>query len=275
MPDAPPRVHPTALVGPDVRLADGVTVGPFAVLDGDIDLAEGVAVGPHCHLIGRLTVGPGTTFGTGCVVGDRPQHTGYQGEPTATRIGAFNTFREYVTVHRAMPTELACTVVGDHNLLMVNSHVAHDCVIGDHCVLANGAVVGGHAVVSDRALLSGNSAVHQNCRVGRLALLGGTSAVSQDLAPFWICQGGINMLHGVNVIGMRRAGVPREEIAAVRQAYKWLNRSGLTIPVALAEMTAAYPTVPAIAELVAFVQGTKRGICTGHQQSIDTTHDEA
>ncbi len=268
-------VHPTAVVGPAVRLGPGATVGPFAILEGDVDLGPGVAVGPHCHLIGTLSVGEGTTFGTGCVIGDRPQHVGYKGEPTRTVIGAFNTFREHVTVHRAMPVGESTTTVGDHNLFMVNSHVAHDCRVGSHCVFANGAVIGGHAVVGDQALLSGNSAVHQNCRVGRLALLGGTSAISQDLPPFWVCQGGINMLHGVNVFGMRRANVPREEITAVRQAYKWLNRSNLTIPAAIDKMTETYPAVPAVDELIAFIRGTKRGICTGHQVSNDPTHDDA
>ena len=276
MSDAP-RVHPTALVDPAARLGPGTVVGPFAILEGDVRLGEGVTVGPYCHLLGLLTVGANTRFGTGCVIGERPQHTGYQGEPTAIDIGERNTFREQVTVHRGMPAPAgrATTTIGHGNLFMVNSHIAHDCVVGNDCVLANGAVVGGHAVIGDRALLSGNSAVHQNCRVGRLALIGGTSAISQDLPPFWICQGGINMLHGVNVIGMRRAGLPREEILAVRQCYKYLNRSGLTIPLALERIEAEFPAVAAALEIVAFVRATKRGICTGHQATHDPTHDEA
>ena len=274
MSDAP-RVHPTALVGPAVRLSPGVVVGPFAVLEGDIALGDGVRVGPHCHFLGTLRVGANTSFAAGCVVGERPQHTGYKGEPTAVTIGEGNTFREHVTVHRGMPTPagLGVTTIGHRNLFMVNSHIAHDCVVGDDCVLANGAVVGGHAVLGDRVLLSGNSAVHQHCRVGRLALLGGTSAISQDLPPFWICQGGINMLHGVNVIGMRRAGVLREEIVAVRQCYKLLNRSGLTIPLALERIDAEFAEVPAARELAAFARGTKRGICVGHQVTHDPSHD--
>ena len=276
MSDAP-RVHPTALIDPAVRLAPGVVIGPFAILEGNITLGEGITVSPYCHLLGTLTVGEGTHFGTGCVIGERPQHTGYAGEPTAIEIGTHNIFREQVTVHRGMPSPAGrvTTVIGHRNLFMVNSHIAHDCVVGDDCVLANGAVVGGHAALGDRVLLSGNSAVHQNCRVGRLALIGGTSAISQDLPPFWICQGGINMLHGVNVIGMRRAGLPREEIVAARQCYKLLNRSRLTIPLALERIEAEFPGIPAAMEIVAFVRTTKRGICTGHQATHDPTHDTA
>ena len=269
------RVHPTAIVDRAAVLGAGVVVGPFALLEGDITLGDNVHVGPYCHLLGKLTVGAGTSFGTGCVIGERPQHTGYKGEPTAIEIGEANTFREQVTVHRAMPvpTGRGVTTVGHRNLFMVNSHIAHDCLVGDDCIFANGAVVGGHATLGDRVLLSGNSAVHQHCRVGRLALLGGTSAISQDLPPFWICQGGINMLHGVNVIGMRRAGMAREEVVAARQCYKFLNRSGLIIPHALERIEAEFGDVPAARELVAFVRATKRGVCVGHQVTHDPSHD--
>ncbi len=260
-----PVVHPTALVGPQVTLGRGVVVGPFSVLEGNISFADGVQVGPHCHFMGTLEVGPRTNFAAGCVIGGRPQHTGYKGEPTRTKIGSDNDFREHVTVHRAMPTAAATTVIGDRNLFMAGAHVAHDGVVADDCIFANGALLGGHATVGHRAFLSGNCAVHQHCRVGKLALLGGTSAISQDLCPFWIAQGGINMLHGVNVVGMRRAGMSRDEIRAARDAYKLLNRSGLTIPEALEQMEALYPDSDSVREIVEFARSTKRGICTGHQ----------
>ncbi len=272
MPTAP-LIHPTAIVSADAHLAADVTVGPFTIIDGPVVIGSGSAIGPHCHLLGHLTLGAGNVIGTGCVLGDKPQHLAYKNEPTRTVIGDNNVFREYVTVHRGMPVGSESTTIGNNNLFMVNSHVAHDCHVGSHCIFANGAVIGGHVEVGDRAFLSGNSAVHQLCRVGRLALIGGTSAISQDLPPFWICQGRINTLHGVNVIGMRRAGMAKEEIAAVRQAYKLLNRTGNTIPSALEIIEAEFGTLPAIRELIAFIKTTKRGICTGHQKSNDDTHD--
>lgn len=260
------RIHPTAIVSEESLLADDVTIGPYTILEGLVTIGPGTVIGPHAHLIGPLTLGRDNRVHTGCVLGDAPQHLGYRGEQTHTRIGDRNTFREYVTVHRGMPSETkpgtGSTVIGNDNLFMVGSHIAHDCRVGNHCVFANAAVIGGHAEIADRALLSGNSAVHQFCRVGRLALLSGTSAVSQDLPPFWIVQA-VNIVHGVNVVGMRRAGISTKEIQAVRRAFRLLNKSGLTITDALTQIDADFGALPAIRELVDFIRASKRGICTG------------
>jgi UDP-N-acetylglucosamine acyltransferase len=264
-PDSP-RIHPTAVVSAEAKLADDVTVGPYAVLDGPVTLGPGCRVGPHAHLIGPLTMGRDNAIHTGCVIGDAPQHTGYKGEATRAEVGDANTFREHTVIHRGMPVEAGkpgsgATVIGSHNYFMSNSHVAHDCRVGNHCIFATGAVLGGHAEVHDQAFVSGNAAVHQFCRVGRLAMLGGTSAISQDLPPFWIVQGVINQVMGVNLVGMRRAGIPREEVQAVRTAYKLINRSGLTIPQALEQVEAASGHLPAIRQLVDFIRSSKRGVC--------------
>jgi len=253
--------HPTALLGPEVELAPDVRVGPFAILDGAITLGAGCVVGPSVHLLGTVVAGGGNVFHTGCVIGDFPQHTDYAGEPTRVEIGHGNLFREHVTVHRGMPAT-GTTVIGNKNFFMVGSHVAHDCRVGNRCFFANCAVIGGHAEIGDGAFLSGNTAVHQFCRVGRLAMLSGTSAVSQDLPPFWIVQE-VNVVHGVNVVGMRRAGIPNPEIQAVRRAFKLINRSGLTITAALAQIEADDGHFPAVRELVEFIRTSKRGIVTG------------
>lgn len=257
-----PRIHPSAVVHPEAVLADDVTVGPFAVIDAGVKLGPGCTVGPHAYLTGLLTVGEKNHFHASCVIGDTPQHLGYAGEPTRVEIGDGNTFREFVTVHRGMPTNGGLTVIGHGNLFMVNSHVAHDCRVGNKAIFANGAVIGGHATVMDGAFLSGNTCVHQFCRVGRLAMLSGTSSVSQDLPPFWIVQE-VNIVHGVNVVGMRRAGIPNEEIMGVRRAFKTINRSGLTIRAALEKIEADDGHLSAVRELIDFVRSSKRGICTG------------
>ena len=257
-----PRVHPSAVVHPQAVLADDVTVGPFAVLDAGVTLGRRCTVGPHVHLTGQLTAGEMNHFHTGCVIGDAPQHIGYAGEPTGVRIGDGNTFREYMTVHRGMPADGGVTTIGSGNLFMVNSHVAHDGRVGDRTVFANGAVIAGHVAVMDGAFLSGNTCVHQFVRIGRLAMLSGTSSISLDLPPFWIAQG-FNTAQGVNVVGMRRAGIPNEQIMAVRRAFKAINRGGLTIRAALEQVEAADGHLPAVRELVEFVRASKRGICTG------------
>ena len=256
-----PLRHPTAIIGPEVELAPDVRVGPFAILDGAIALGAGCVIGPSVHLLGTVVAGANNTFHTGCVIGDTPQHSAYAGEATRVEIGDGNIFREHVTVHRGMPAT-GKTTIGNKNFLMAGSHIAHDCRVGNQCIFANSAVIGGHAEVGDGAFLSGNTAVHQFCRVGRLAMLSGTSAVSQDLPPFWIVQE-INIAHGVNVIGMRRAGIRNAEIQAVRRAFKLIIRGGLTITAAVARVEADDGHFPAVRELIEFIRTSKRGIVTG------------
>jgi UDP-N-acetylglucosamine acyltransferase len=271
----PPRdsalIHPTAVVSDEAELGEGVRVGPFAVIEGPVVVGPGTTVRPHAHLIGPLTLGANNDVGTGVVLGGAPQHLGYKGEETDLVIGDGNAFREHVTVHRGMPRGAGpgtgVTRVGNRNLFMANSHVAHDCVVGSECMFANGAVIGGHVTVGDRALLSGNSAVHQFCRVGRLGLLSGASATSKDIAPFWIMQE-VNQVCGVNVIGMRRAGMPPAEINAVRRAFAVIYVERLPISAALLRIEAEYGHFAAIRELVEFIRTSKRGICgAGHYRA--------
>jgi UDP-N-acetylglucosamine acyltransferase len=264
-----PSLHPTALVDPAALLADDVQVGPFAIIGPDVVLGAGCVVGPQVHLLGHLTAGKGNRFHTGCVLGDTPQHLAYAGEPTKVIIGDDNTFRELVTVHRGMPSPAAGqTVIGNNNLFMVGSHVAHDCRVGNHCIFANSAVLGGHASVQDGAFLSGNTCVHQNCRVGRLAMISGTTSISQDLPPFWIVQE-INIPRGVNVVGMRRAGIPAVEINAIRRAYRIINKQGLTVSAACSLIEQQEGEHAAIQELLAFIRSSKRGIVTSERERDD------
>ena len=267
----PALIHPTAVIASDAKLGDGVRVGPFVVIDGPVTVGSETTIGPHAHLVGPLTLGAGNAVGTGVVLGGAPQHLAYKGEATELVIGYGNIFREHVTVHRGMPAGVGpgtgVTRVGNRNLFMANSHVAHDCVVGSECMFANGAVIGGHVTVGDRALLSGNSAVHQFCRVGRLGLLSGASATSKDIAPFWIMQE-VNQVCGVNVVGMRRAGIPSAEIQAVRRAFAIIYLEGLPISAALAKIEAQYGQFAAVRELVEFVRSSKRGICgAGHYRA--------
>jgi UDP-N-acetylglucosamine acyltransferase len=257
---SPASVHPTAIVGPEVELADGVEVGPFAVLEGPVKLGPGCVIRPHAHLIGPITLGPDNHVGTGAVLGERPQSIAYRGEPTETIIGAGNTFREYVTVHRGTPGGGGKTVIGDLNFLMAHAHIAHDCQVGSHVVIANNTLLAGHVVVGDRAFLSGNAAVQQFCRIGRLAMLSGLSSSSKDIPPFLITAGR-NCLAGVNVVGMRRAGVPTPQITAVRHAYRILCLQGLALAVALDRVERELSEAETVRELVSFIRQSPRGIC--------------
>ena len=265
-----PLIHPTAVVSDDARLAADVQVGPYAVLDGPVVLGAGCVVRAHAQLVGPLTAGEGNDFGRGCVIGDRPQHLAYKGEPTGVTIGHRNTFREHVTIHRGMPAPAGrgVTVLGNDNYLMCGSHLGHDCVVGNNAIIVNSALLGGHCEIGDRALISGNAGIHQNCRIGRLSLVRGLAIVSMDVPPFWIVQSP-NSAAGVNVIGMRRAGMPSADIQAVRRAFNILYRGGLILSMAVAKIEAELGASPAIQELIAFIRTTKRGIPGSHRHHTD------
>jgi UDP-N-acetylglucosamine acyltransferase len=252
------RIHPTAIISTEAKLADHVEIGPYVVLDGPVTLGPDCKVGAGAHLIGSLSLGRGNQVHSGTVLGDRPQHTQYKGEPTRLEIGDHNIFREHVTVHRGT-TASWTTRIGSHNFFMANSHVAHDCRVGNCCILANNALLGGHCELADNVFLSGNCAVHQFVRIGRLALLSGCSATTKDIPPF-VIQQNIDTVVGVNVIGMRRAGFPRGEIDAVRRGFHILFRRGLTLPAALAQLQQELLGSAAVEEMVAFLRETRRGI---------------
>jgi UDP-N-acetylglucosamine acyltransferase len=252
------RVHPTAVIDPEADLGEDVEVGPFVVIEGPVQVGAGCVLRNGAHLIGPLTMGCHNTVHSFAVLGDAPQHLKYAGEPTRVEIGDHNIFREYVTVHRAT-AHTGLTRLRNHNFLMANSHIAHDCVIGNHCILANGALVAGHCVLEDGVTMSGNSAIHQYVRIGRLALLSGVSASSMDLPPFLIYQR-INVVCGVNVIGMRRAGIGRGSIDAVRGAFHLIYRSNMLLPASLPRVEKEFGHVNEVAELVAFIRASPRGV---------------
>jgi UDP-N-acetylglucosamine acyltransferase len=252
------RTHPTAIISPEAELADDVRIGPYAVIEGPVQIGPGCVIGPHVHLAGPLTMGSGNQVYSGAILGERPQHLKYNGEPTRVEIGDHNTFREHVTVHRGT-THSWATRIGSHNFFMAGSHVAHDCTVGNRCILANGALVGGHCQIADNVYLSGNCAVHQFVRIGRLALLSGCSATTKDIPPF-IIQQEIDCVVGVNVVGMRRAGLTNVQITAVRQAFRILFRDGLVLPAALARLEKDFAGLDVIQEMIAFIRECPRGI---------------
>jgi UDP-N-acetylglucosamine acyltransferase len=254
----PPRIHPTAVIAPEAELADDVCIGPYAVLEGRVRLGPGCVIRPHVHLVGPLVMGRNNHVCAGAILGERPQHLKYNDEPTGLEIGDGNIFREHVTVHRGTAQSWV-TRIGSNNFFMAGSHIAHDCQVGNGCILANGALVGGHCTLADGVYLSGNSALHQFVQVGRLALLSGVSASTRDVPPFAIQQY-IDAVAGVNVVGMRRAGMTPLEIDAVRRAFQVIFRLGLLRHNALAQVEQELGGCAPVIELVEFIRASKRGI---------------
>ena len=264
-------IHPTAIIHPEAQLDPSVTVGPYAVIDAGVTVGARCVVGPHVHLTGVTTIGTDNHFHTGCVIGDAPQDLKYRGAPTRLRIGDHNVFREHVTVHRSTTAD-GETVVGSHNFLMVNSHVGHNARLGSHIILANGALLAGHVTIEDRVFLSGNCLVHQFVRVGTLALMQGGAAISMDLPPFTVLAG-VNGLCGLNVIGLRRAGIPAGERRELKRLYHALFRSGQNLRAAVAAAQAEFTGEPA-RRMLEFILATQRGLCADARSRRAEAEDE-
>lgn len=258
-------IHPTALVDPQAQLADGVAVGAYAIVEGPVRIGRGTRLWPHAYLRAPLTLGEGNEVHMGAVLGHAPQHLAHQGSRGGVTIGARNIFREYTTVHRSIHHDQA-TTIGDENFFMGGSHVAHDCVVGNRVIMANGALLGGHVQVEDQAFLSGHVAVHQFVRVGRLALIGGLSRVTRDLPPFMLVKGD-SAIWSLNLVGLRRAGVPLAARAQLKQAFTLLYYRGHSLPAALAALARDVPhPAPELAHLIEFLQGATRGCCAPHER---------
>lgn len=257
-------VHSTAIIDSEADLGEDVQVGPRVIIEGPVRVGPGCVLRAGVHLIGPMSMGCHNTVHSHAVLGDNPQHLKSNGGPSSLEIGDYNTFREHVTVHRANTTNGA-TRIGNHNYLMVNAHVGHDAVINNHCILVNGSLVAGHCVVQDNACLSGNACLHQFVRVGRLAMVGGLSGATMDVPPFMIHHR-LNVVCGVNVIGMRRAGVSNGAIDAVRKAFHVIYRSDLLLSSSLAQVERDLGHVPEIIELLTFIRASKRGITLDYKR---------
>jgi UDP-N-acetylglucosamine acyltransferase len=260
-------IHPTAIIHPKAKLDATVQVGPYALIDEGVELGAHCVVGPHVYLTGLTTIGAHNRFHAGCVIGDAPQDLKYKDDPTRLRIGDHNVFREHVTVHRSTNAD-GETVIGSHNYLMVNCHIAHNCQLGDHIIIVNGSLLAGHVTVQDRAFISGNCLVHQFTRIGKLTMMQGKAGVGQDLPPFTIATG-INTICGLNVVGLRRAGFSAEDRIELKRLYHLLFRSGKNLRAALAEAQEKFSGTTAKV-LLDFVASAKRGVCSDVSRQNET-----
>lgn len=253
-------IHPTAVVAPGARLGANVRIGPFAIVGPDVILGDDVEVAGHAVLEGRVVLGPRVRIGHGAVLGVEPQDLKFKREtPTGVRVGAGTVIREYVTIHRATQPE-GWTEIGERSILMATAHVAHDCRIGDDVVVINYAGITGHCEIGDRATVGGLVGMVPFTRVGTFAYIGGCSKVNRDVPPFMIVDGNLATVRGVNVVGLRRAGVGPAERHALRDAHRLLYRSGLAPGAALERLRREGAATPQVKELIAFIESAKRGV---------------
>jgi UDP-N-acetylglucosamine acyltransferase len=252
-------IHKTAIIHPKAKLDATVSVGPYAVIDADVELGAHCIVGPQVYLTGVTTIGVYNSFHAGCVIGDAPVDVKYKGDPTRLRIGDHNIFREHVTVNRSN-TLAEDTVIGSHNFLTPHAHVGHNCVIGNHVILGGGCMIAGHATIQDRVFVSGNCLVHQFCRIGTLAMMQGGAAISKDLPPFTVATG-VNEICGLNIVGLRRAGLTADDRMELKRLYRALFRGGENFRATIATAQENFKSAPAKI-LLDFAANAKRGLCS-------------
>ena len=243
-------IDPHAIVSPQAQLAADVSVGPFSIIGPDVQIGPGTTVGPHVVITGHTRIGAGNRFFQFASIGDAPQDLKYKGERTRLEIGDRNVFRESCTINRGTRHDQGVTRIGDDNLFMAYSHVAHDCVVGNKAVFANCAALGGHVEIGDWVILGGLTAVHQFTQIGAHAFLAGGCIVQRDVPPYVMVAGNPAQPHGVNSEGLRRRGFDEEQIRHVREAYRILYRCELKLSDALAKLE---PIAAERAEIRAFV----------------------
>ncbi len=253
-------IHATAIVHPGARIAPGVEIGPYAVIGEHVSLGEGTTVGPHAVIEGWTEIGRDNRIFQFASVGAAPQDLKFHGEKSFLRIGDRNMVREFVTLHRGTESGGGETVIGNDNLFMAYSHVAHDCIVGNRVILANGATLAGHVQVDDFAILGGLSAVHQFTRVGAHVMVSGGSMVAQDIPPYTIAQGDRAKTVGLNLVGLKRRGFSEEVLRALKQAYKIIFRSGLRQEEALQKIAEEVTHGPELAVFVDFIRNSQRGV---------------
>ena len=264
-------IHPSAIVDPRARLGARVRVGAYTVVGPETVLGDDVELGHHVVLEGRVDLADRVRIGHGTVVGGRPQDLKFKPDtPSGVRIGSGTTLREYVTVHRATTPD-GWTDIGRDCLIMGLAHVAHDCRLGDAVIVINYAGITGHCQIGDRVTVGGMVGMAPFTRIGTGAYIGGMAKVTADVPPYMLVEGQPAMARGVNVIGLRRAGMPAAERRVLQDAFRILYRSGLAPGRALERLREELPPCPPLLALIEFIAGaTRQGICKGRGAALES-----
>lgn len=254
------NIHPTAIVDESATIDETAVIGPYCII------GKNTKIGAHSVLRSHVIVGENTTIGKYneiyqfASIGENPQDLKYAGESTYLEIGDYNRIRESCTFHRGTVQDNSLTKIGSHNLFMVNTHIAHDCVIGDNNVLANNVGVAGHSHIGNHIIIGGQSGIHQFCRIDDYSMIGGASLILKDVAAFTMVSGNPAKTHGINKEGMRRKGWSSDTIKAIDNAYRVVFRSGLIREQALAELESLVQQEPKIQLLIDSLKHSQRGL---------------
>lgn len=255
------KIHSTAVIEKGAQLGVDVEVGPFAVIGSRVQIGDGSKVGAHAVIEGRTTIGARNLISSFASVGSRPQDLKFKGEDTGLTIGDDNMFREYCNISLGTEGGGGMTKVGNGNLFMVFTHIAHDCVIGNRVIAANSVALAGHVIVDDGAVLGGLSAIHQFCHIGKLAMVAGGGMVAQDVVPYGMVHGNRATMNGLNVVGLRRLGLKTDDMKSIKEMYHLVFDSNLTLSDAIARISQDIPDSVYRHDWLTFLQKGERGIC--------------
>ena len=253
-------IDPSAIIDPTARIGSNVHIGPYAVIGPEVEIGDDCEIGPHATVYGPAKLGRGNRVFQFASVGAEPQDKKYAGERTWLEIGDRNTIREFVTINRGTAQDKGVTRIGDDNWIMAYVHIAHDCLVSDRIVFANGASLAGHVDVEDDAILGGFTLIHQFCRIGASSFSAMGSCIKQDVPPFVTVSGNPAEPFGMNTEGLRRQGVERDEIAALKRAYRAVYKSGLRLQPALNKVQDIAKGHESVLRFAEFIRHSKRGI---------------
>lgn len=263
------KVHPSTVIQGDVKIEEGVEIGPYCLIQGQVTIQKGTFVEGHVTLgsrYGILEIGQNNHFAPGAVIGGPPQDVTYKSEPTRLKIGNNNIFREFSTANIATSKGDKETTIGDNNYFMAYTHIGHDCKIGNNVVIANDSHLGGHTIIEDSVVIGGLSAFNQFTKVGRGAFVAGSSIVNKDILPFCRAQGNYAVCRATNKVGLARKGFPREEVQNIHKAIRILLRGSDTIEEGLSRIRAECQMSPNLEYFIDFVKSSKRGIALDRGQ---------
>jgi len=253
-------IHKTAIIDPKAELDSRVEIGPYCVIGTHVKIGKDTKLAPHVVIDGWTQIGEGCRIFQFASIGAIPQDLKYKGEESWVIIGNNNVIREFVTINRGTTQSGEKTIIGNNNFLMAYCHVAHDCIIGNHVILANAATLAGHIEIEDYAIVGGLVGVHQFVRLGCHCIIGGSSGVNQDIPPYVMANGQRVKLHGLNTVGLKRHNFSHEAISNLKNAYRIIFRSGLTVKKALDQVQSEIKDSPEVDHLISFIKGSKRGI---------------
>ncbi len=265
------NIHPSSIIHKNAEIAEDVKIGAFCIIGENVEIQSGTEILSHVVIDGYTTIGKNNKIYPFASIGLPPQDLKYKGEKSILNIGDNNTIREYVTIHPGTADDNGLTTIGNGNLIMIQAHIAHDCIVGDNIILANGATLAGHVTIGDNSTIGGLSAVHQFVRIGHHSFVGGLSAVTKDIPPFTIASSPRSTLDGLNLVGLRRKGFDKTTISAMQKALKYIffnSENSLLDRVKKIEDDNKNNIHPEIQDIIDFVRCSERGLCLPDEGKI-------